>query len=477
MQPNQKTPLQFSLDFSQNCTQLEAELHYGQTFDLRKRRVKLQNRCGALYYIDGFVEEQRYEKILETLAASNPTPPEWPQIAYAEVRQESSFARAIPAFFAGQGLLLLDGYADALLIDARKKVGREISEPENDRVLRGAREGFVESLLENTALLRRRLRTPRLRLERFSVGTLSHTDVLLCYLEGAASQALVEKMRKRLTEIRPQALSFGQESLCEALLPSHWFNPFPKVRYTERPDAAAALLEEGKVLLLCDNSPACMILPVGIFDFMQESDDFYFPPITATYLRLLRMGVFFLTVFLTPVWYWLLQYEIPPYLSFLMVTHPYVIPIFVQLYLMEFAIDGLKIASLNTPSMLNNSLSIIGGLLLGDIAVQIGILAPQVLFYMAFVAIGNFAQPNYELGYAFKFMRLLMLALVGLFHTWGLIVGFVVTVLLIATNQTADGQRRYLYPLLPFDGKALFCLFVRPKLQKEPDSQKNAEKM
>jgi stage V sporulation protein AF len=268
-------------------------------------------------------------------------------------------------------------------------------------------------------------------------------------------------MRKKLREVRVEALHFGQESLCEALVGGAFLNPFPKVRYTERPDSAAALLQEGKILILCDNTPACMILPVSVFDFMQESDDFYFPPLTASYLRLLRMGVFFLTVFLTPVWYWLLQYEIPPYLSFLMLTHDYLIPIFVQLFLVEFAIDGLKLASLNTPSMLNNSLAVVGGLILGDFAVEIGWLIPEVILYMAFAAIANFTQRSYELGYAIKFLRIMLLILTSLFGIWGYAGGFVLILILCATNATLNGKRNYLYPLIPFNGKALLSLFIR----------------
>ena len=460
---NAQTEAHFSPSLAENRARLDALLHYGESFDIRCHELKLSDRTAVLYYIDGFVKEERYEKLLEGLYKEDNTPPAQLSVPYAETRTSDEMALAVDALLCGSGVYLMDGYATAVLFDTRLIPGREISEPENDRVLRGAREGFVEELLQNTALIRRRLRTAALRFERFRVGEKSQTDVLLCYLDGCVDADALRRMRKKLREVRVESLNFGQESLCEALVGGAFLNPFPKVRYTERPDSAAALLQEGKLLILCDNTPACMILPVSVFDFMQESDDFYFPPLTATYLRLLRMGVFFLTVFLTPVWYWLLQYEIPPYLSFLMLTHDYLIPVFVQLFVVEFAIDGLKLASLNTPDMLNNSLSIIGGLLLGDLAVQIGILAPQVIFYMAFVAIGNFAQPNYELGYAFKFMRLLMLALVGLFGLWGLIGGAVLTLLLLAFNRTIDGRRRYLYPLFPFDAKGLLHLFFRPK--------------
>ncbi len=454
----------FGSVLSDNRTRLSEILRLDLTFDIRLRTLQLAKGQGLLYYIDGFVKEEQYEKIIQNLKQNTAADPKEYSIPFAEVTATQNVGEAVEALLSGNALFLADGYPDALLLDTRLHQGREVSEPENDRVLRGARDGFVETLVINTALIRRRIRTPNLRLERLQIGRESRTDVVLCYMEGKVEEALLSRMRRRLKEIRVEGLNFGQESLSEALVNRRWYNPFPKVQYTERPDSASALLMEGKLLILCDNSPAAMVLPVGILDFMQESDDFYFPPLTATYLRLLRASVFFLTLFLTPVWYLLLQYPLPGWLQVLAVEGDYILPFLLQLYLVELAIDGLKLASLNTPSMLNNSLSIIGGLILGDLAVDIGLFAPQVIFYMAFVAIGNFSQPNYELGYAFKFMRMILLLLVALFHLWGLIAGTVLILILVLTNRTVDGRFRYLYPILPFDSKALFHVFFRPKL-------------
>ena len=170
------------------------------------------------------------------------------------------------------------------------------------------------------------------------------------------------------------------------------------------------------MLVVCDTSPQVMILPTSIFDFMQETNDFYFPPLTGTYIRIVRHVVFWLTLFLTPTWYLLIRHPefLPAWLNFILPTETGRIPIIAQLFLVEFMIDGLRMASLNTPSMLSNSLSVVGGLILGDFAVQIGWLIPEVILYMAFVAIANFTQRSYELGYAFKFMRMGLLLLTAL---------------------------------------------------------------
>ena len=261
----------------------------------------------------------------------------------------------------------------------------------------------------------------------------------------------------------------GHESLAEVLIKKRWYNPFPKIRYTERPDTAAAQLMEGSVLVICDTSPQVMILPTSIFDFMQETNDFYFPPLTGTYIRLVRHAVFWLTLFLTPTWYLLIRHPtlVPEWLSFIIPTEAGRIPIIAQLFLVEFMIDGLRMASLNTPSMLSNSLSVVGGLILGDFAVQIGWLIPEVILYMAFVAIANFTQRSYELGYAFKFMRMGLLLLTAILGYRGFVVGVVGIGILLLTNVTVTGKRRYLYPLIPFDGKALKSLFFRVRKDKD----------
>jgi len=208
-----------------------------------------------------------------------------------------------------------------------------------------------------------------------------------------------------------------------------------------------------------------MVLPSTIFDFMQESNDFYFPPLTGTYIRIVRYLVFFMTLVITPLWYLLLEYPelVPGWLTFALPEETGSLPIFVQLLLVEFIIDALRLASLNTPNMLNNSLSIVGGLILGDFAVDIGWLIPEVILYMAFVAIANFTQRSYELGYAIKFLRILLLILTAIFGFWGFVGGFVLVIVLIATNSTVNGKRNYLYPLIPFHGKALLSLLVRVK--------------
>ena len=446
---------------------LRCELRVDENFDLIERRLMLGGREAAFYYIDGFVKDGEMLRLMQFFLSEKKmcTAEEMEmRIPYVEVERTSLVSRVIRAVLAGQSAMICESFgAEAILMDLRTYPARDTAEPESDRVMQGARDGFVETLVMNTALIRRRIRDPRLTMEHISMGGSSDTDVVVCYVKGVAKKEDVENIRGRLRCAKPYSLTLGYQSLAELLIGKGWFNPFPKIRTTERPDTASAQLLEGSVIVLCDTSPLAMILPTSIFDYLEESGDFYFPPLTGTYMRLVRTAILLLSVVITPLWYLALEYgsALPESLRFLIPDEPGALPIILQLFLAEMAIDGLKIASMNTPDILSNSLSVVGALILGDFAVSVGWLCEDVILYMAFVAIANFAQQNHELGYAFKFVRLITLLLVYLLGVWGFVAGMLVFALLVATNKTLPSSRGYLYPLIPFNGRALASYLVR----------------
>lgn len=456
-------------NYRENVAELDRLLRVGESFDLIKKILRIGRDELTLYYIDGFVKDGVMQKLLLSFIGLNGLDNSAQafiekQVTYVEADTADSTDTLVTMVLSGATVALGSTFGGtALVIDARTYPARTTQEPENDRVMRGARDGFVETLVFNTALIRRRIRDPHLTMAYHTVGSESRTDVVLCYVEGKADPKYVEYLRKRLTELRTDALSLGHQSMAECLIRTRWYNPFPKIRCTERPDAAAASLLEGSVLILCDNSPEAMILPTSIFDFLQETGDYYFPPLTGCYIRLLRHAIFWITLFLTPLWYLLISHPewLPGWMSFILPASEARIPVFAQLLLTEFVIDGLKLASMNTPSMLTNSLSVVGGLILGDFAVNIGWLMPEVILYMAFVAIANFTQPSMELGYAFKFLRMGLLILTAVFDVWGFLGGLLLCIVLLASNSTVNGRRSYLYPLIPFNGTALKRLIYR----------------
>ena len=464
----------FFQTYQENVTELDRILRVKENFDVLKKPLRVGSDEVTLYYVDGFVKDTVMQKLMMHFLSQkglSPSAEEFIQTAvpYVETDLCEDISLAVQMVLSGATLMLGSTFgAAAILIDSRTYPARETQEPEGDRVMRGPREGFVETLIFNTALIRRRIRNPALTMEYFSVGSDSKTDVVISYMKDRADSDYIKKLREKLLSIQTSSLTVGHESLAECLIKTKWYNPFPKIRTTERPDAAAAQLLEGSVLIIIDNSPQVMVLPSSIFDFMQESNDFYFPPLTGTYIRLVRYVVFFLTLIITPAWYLCLQYPslVPSFLRFALPEETGQLPIIVQLLLTEFLIDALRLASLNTPSMLSNSLSVVGGLILGDFAVDIGWLIPEVILYMAFVAIANFTQRSYELGYAIKFLRIMILILTALLGIWGFAAGCLIALILLATNSTINGKRHYLYPLIPFRPKALKSLLFRVRKQK-----------
>ena len=278
-------------------------------------------------------------------------------------------------------------------------------------------------------------------------------------------QALLNTIKERIKRLKVDALTMNQESLAECIFPHKWYNPFPKFKFSERPDTAAASILEGNIVVLVDTSPSAMILPSSVFDIIEEADDYYFPPITGTYLRLTRMVISTLSLLVTPTWLLLMEYPslIPSWLEFIQLSDPYNVPLIWQLLILEFAIDGLRLAAVNTPNMLTTPLSVIAGIVLGEYAVKSGWFNSETMLYMAFVTIANYSQASFELGYAMKFMRIIMLILTALFGIWGYGAGLILTVCAIIFNRTIAGKS-YIYPLIPFSWSELKKRFFRGRL-------------
>ncbi|MCL2298578.1 MAG: spore germination protein, partial [Firmicutes bacterium] len=432
---------------------------------------------GELYYVDGMVKDGTLDKILELLL-------QLPADTFDNLKTAQDFAaHAVPygetdvtgdgaafATFVLSGCvgLLVEGFGEAVLIDVREYPTRPVMEPENDRVLRGPREGFVESLLVNTAMVRRHIRDPKLTMERIQAGGRSHTDIVLCYLEDKADAKILGRLREKLRGIQINTLTMGLQSLTECMTRKQWWNPFPRARYTERPDTSAASVAEGQILLLMDNSPAGMILPTGILDFLQDTNDYCFLPVTGTYLRWLRLLVSVATTVLTPLWYLFVMHPdtLPSFLREIRIHEPIAMPVLAQLLIIEAVVGTLKLASLNTPPALSGSFAVIGALVLGEFAVRSELMVPEAVLLMAFTAVANFAQPSYELGYALTFMRVVMLLCAALLGWWGLLAGAALLLAVISCTKTIAGTS-YWYPLIPFNGKALSRLLLRRAIARE----------
>ena len=463
------------VDFDTRTAQLDDLLGVGRNFDMVGREVSVGGRRARLWVVNGYAEDALIERMIGRLLAvgSLKGVPDLAAFlaAYVTVPDAAAVTEVhdmVMGVFAGKTLLVIDGHDGGILLDAKEYPTRSVQEPDTSKVLRGSHDGFVESIMANAALLRRRIRDPALTLERYQVGGRSQTDVALVYMAGEANEKYLEQLRQKLKAIDVGSISMSQESVAECIVPKQWWNPFPKIRYTERPDVATASIMEGSILLMIDNTPSVMLLPTTLFSFAEEINDYYFPPLIGTYLRIIRLVVLFLTVFITPLWYLLVKNGdiLPGELEFLLVEDEYFVPLIVQLLLVELIVDILKLASLNTPDALSNSFSMLGALILGDFAVQARWLVPEVLVYMAFVAVAGYAQHSYEMGYACKLVRMELLILIWLWDSWGFAIGVIGAVVLIASTKTVIGKG-YLYPLIPFNGKKLMRLLRRRPINKD----------
>lgn len=459
----------FTTDYNTNLQIISDALRSEQSFDLVKRDLIIADRKAALFFIDGLLKDDITEKILEFFYKNVKTENfksalyfSQSAVPYVEVEVSAELKKVCTDVLSGISALIVEGFTEVILLDTRTYPQRSTSEPDNDKVLRGSRDGFVETLINNTALIRRRIRDTNLTVKAYSVGTQSHTDVAVIYMENKVDKKLLANLDKRLNAINVPSLTMNQQSLVEALYKNLWYNPFPKVKHTERPDTTASAILDGNIVILVDNAPSALLLPTSIFDVLEEADDYYFPPVTGTYLKLARYFITIVTVLITPLWLLAIQNPdyCPDFFRFVLLSEPQNIPVFWQLILMEVGIDGLRLAALNTPNSLTTPLSIIGAIALSEFAVDSGWVSMEAILYMALVTVANFTQPNFELGYSLKFCRILLLVLTYIFNVWGFIIAFVINLVLLCTNRTLS-NKSYLYPLIPFNGKEFFRKILR----------------
>ncbi|OOB78384.1 MAG: spore gernimation protein GerA [Epulopiscium sp. Nuni2H_MBin003] len=471
--------MEITNSIGENLKILKDILPLGKSFDIIQKVIKVHNRTFYLFFIDGFAKDTNLEYVRRDLLGLGQEKLDTIHdaqrlievgISSIEVSTETDVDKIVIALLSGQTIILFDGSKSAALVDLRTYPARGVEEPDKEKVLRGAKDGFVETIVFNTTLIRRRIRDPHLTFEMFNVGTISQTDVAIGYMSNKVDKKHLKIVIDKIKNLKVDALTMTDESLIEALSKKCWLNPLPRAKYTERPDVAAAQLMEGKIIIIVDNTPSTMILPVGFLDFTQDVDDFYLPVLTGNYLKLVRSLVLIMNLFLTPVYVLLIDNQewIPAGINFIIPDVATNVPIYVQFLFLEVAIDALKIASLNTPSSLGTSLSVIGGLILGEYAVKTGWLIPHTILYMAVVALSSFTQPSIEFGYSIKFARSIMLLGAGVFGVTGFVVGIIINIAVLATTKTITGGS-YLYPLIPFNGAALKSLLFRKPLVEKQD--------
>ena len=392
------------------------------SFDVVLREFKIGRKKVAFIFIDGFADSDIITLIMQTLleAKQEEVVPNTLEkitsklLPFGEISIIDNLEEAVNEVLAGPLIFLIDGEQKIIAVDTRKYPSREPDEADIEKVTRGSRDGFVETLLFNVTLIRRRIRDPRLRTESFKLGRRSLTEVAL-RIEDIVNPEILEKIRDKLLKIDVDGLPMAEKSVEEFITGSFW-NPFPEIRYTERPDVAAVHLLEGHVCIIVDTSPSVMIAPVTLFHHLQHAEEFRHNPIVGVYIRWVRILGVFISVFLVPLWLILVEYRdlLPEILAFIGPKESPTIPLFIQFILANLGLDLLRMASIHTPSPLATALGLVGALLIGDIAVTVGVFVPEVLLYISLIAIGVFSTPSWELSLANRLVQFFLLILTGL---------------------------------------------------------------
>ncbi len=384
------------------------------------------------------------------------------KIGYAQASLSGSWEDIISNILSGPSALFIDGFAQAIMIDVRTYPARSVSEPDTERVTLGARDGFVETMLFNTNLIRRRIRSPRLTFEMQSIGAESKTDVAIAYLDNNVNHEFLARLKQSLTGLSVTSLTMGAKSLEELLVKKRWFHPLPCMHYTERPDVACSFLMEGHIVVIVDNSPSVLILPCTVFQFMQSPEDYYKSPVVGTYFRLIRFLCIPVSLILMPL-FLLLTVYFPEFSEKWEILSTESLPgptIIFYIFAVEFLLDLFKYSASVSSSRFSGSLSIIGGLIIGDIAVELNWASVEILFYAAVTLLTSLSLASIEFSDALRVYRLFLVITTALFGLWGFLGGLALVLLSVITTPTFGGMS-YFWPLYPFQWKALCTLLLR----------------
>ncbi|MRH42343.1 spore germination protein [Aquibacillus halophilus] len=447
---------------------MEDNVGVGTSFDVGFRNLTILKKTTHLYYLTGLCETAIIVELIKKLVEINDNErnirkvPEIIEnrLVHQQVTKAKSMDDVVDQLLSGLIVIFIDGEDEALIVDVRSYPGRSPKEPDTEKVVRGARDGYTENIIQNTALTRRRVRDERLRHEIIQVGERSKTDVCISYIKDIADDGLVDLIKKEIKAIEIDGISMADKTIEEYLVKQR-FNPFPLVRYTERPDVASNHLFEGHVLIMVDTSPSMIITPTTYFHHVQHAEEYRQSPTVGTFIRWVRFIGIFASIFLLPFWLLLVQEPnlLPEPLQFIGPNELGNIPIVFQLIAADIGIEFLRMAAIHTPTPLSTAMGLIAAVLIGQIAIDVGLFSAEVILYVAIAAIGSFATPSYELSIANKMARVFLLIVTGIFGLKGFVIG--ATIYIIGLSCIRSLNTPYLWPFLPFNAKALMQIIFR----------------
>jgi stage V sporulation protein AF len=455
-------------NLSENVEYLRNELGVGKSFDIIQLDLEYAEIKMALFLVDGLIKDDLLHLLMKFFARVKKEELKKDTlqkllrtyIPYVEIDTQDDLNKVVDGVLSGPTALVVDGIDQVIMIDARTYPVRGPEEPDTERVVRGSRDGFVETIVFNTALTRRRIRDRSLRMEFMQLGRRSKTDIVICYIEDIVDMKMVKKMKEKLSKIDTDGLPMAEKTIDEYISGGFW-NPFPVIRYTERPDTAATHLFEGHMIIFVDGSPSAMITPVTFWHHLQHAEEYRNKPLSGAYLRFVRYLAVIASIFILPLWY-LFNIDpglLPDGLDFIGPNEKGQVPLLIQFLLVEVGLDMLRMAAIHTPTSLATALGLVAALMIGQVAVEVGLFTNEVILYFSLAAIGTFATPSYELSLANRLIRIGLLLVTALFGAPGYIIGTIAFVVFLARMQSFGVP--YLWPFIPFNIKAFRDVLIR----------------
>ncbi|MFB6800638.1 spore germination protein [Peribacillus butanolivorans] len=483
-------------------TSLEGNIQHvkqqlGNSEDIVIREIQIGKEGifkACIFYTDGLVDTSSIQNFIMESLMLDINPDQEQMISYqqnvlqvlkgrilavGDIKDVTEFSSLFTSLLSGDVILLLDGYAQGFTIGMRGGKDRGVMESTTETVVRGPKEGFTENLRTNTALIRRKIKTPRLWLESKKIGNLTQTDVAIMYIDGIVNDKVVEEVHNRLDRIDIDGIL--ESGYIEELIQDETHTPFPTMYYSERPDVIAAELLEGKVAILVDGTPIVLVVPALFVSFVQSAEDYYQRADIATLIRLLRFFTIIIALLGPSLYIAITTYHQEMLPTRLLISlsaqrEGVPFPAFIEALMMEVAFEILREASLRMPKAIGQAISIVGTLVIGTAAVEAGIVSPAMVIVVAITAISSFVLPSFTISMSIRMLRFPMMALAASFGLFGIIVGVIALVLHLCSLRSYGVP--YMSPFAPFIGEDMkdtlirvprWGMFARPRLI----SQKN----
>lgn len=456
-------------DIDVSINYIKELLGVGEGFDIVFREYHVGRKRAASFSVNGMTNDVILTNVFqdmitfeqEELSINTMQKLFYSRATHSQVKIVDNMQEAILSVLSGELIFLLDGEQEIIVFDARAYPARMPAESNIEKVTRGSRDSFVETLPFNTALIRRRLRDPNLRFEIVKVGMRSQTDIAIGYIKDITNPQLVKEIKEKLEKISIDGVPMAEKAIEEYIVGGSAWNPLPKVRYTERPDVASVHLLEGHLCLIVDTSPNVMILPTTFWHHIQHVEEYHQNVIIGSYLRLIRLTGVILSLLLPPIWLALVlqRHLLPESLAFLGPRDPGIIPLGIQFILAEIGVELVRMATVHVPSAQSTALGFIGAFMLGDFATKVGLFGNEIIFYTAVAAVGAFATPSVELAMAMRFFRILLLILVLVFKLPGFIFGIICILVMMLSTKSFGVY--YMWPAIPLNLQSLKGVLFR----------------